>query len=401
MPSTQMTPDVNSLPGPPPWGRRLGLVLKIGIPSAVVAAVVYYARFAPIPVAVHAVAEGPVVVEVLGTGTLEAKIQATISPKISGRIVEVRADQGDRVEAGQTLVVLDDSDLRRQVEVAESGVAAARAAVERQAADRERSAAILHQARIDYDRTRELIQQGNASSLEMDKATEGLRVAEADLGRADAALNEARMLVTSAERTLDYHQARLADATITAPYSGLIVRRDRDPGAVVVPGTSIMQLLSTDVLWIRAWVDETEMSHLQPGQPARVVFRAEPERSYPGQVARLGRETDRETREFVVDVQVATLPTHWAAGQRAEVYIETAREADALRIPARFLNWRNEVPGVWVEDRGRARWRNVQVGLRGREFVAIREGLRKGERLILPIGAKADALRDGQRVVSP
>jgi len=400
MPPTQTTPEANPLRGPRDWGRWLGLVLKIGVPIALVAAVVYYMRFAPIPVTAETVTVGAVVAEVMGTGTLEAKIQATISPKISGRIVEVPVDQGDRVEAGQILVLLDDSDLRRQVEVAESGVAAARAAVERQTADRERSAAILHQARIDYDRTRELIQQGNASSLEMDKATEGLRVAEADLGRADAALNEARMLVITAERTLDYHQARLADATITAPYSGLIVRRDRDPGAVVVPGTSILQLVSTDVFWIRAWVDETEMSHLQPGQPARVVFRAEPDRSYAGQVARLGREVDRETREFLVDVHVSELPSHWAAGQRAEVYIETGRAPQAVRLPARFLSWRDSRLGVFVEERGRAVYRRVRTGLRGPETVEIKEGLREGERVIAPTERKA-ALRDGQRVELP
>ena len=58
------------------------------------------------------------------------------------------------------------------------------------------------------------------------------------------------------------------------------------------------------MLWISAWVDETELARIDEGQPARVVFRAEPDHSYEGRVTRLGRETDRETRECTVDVRV-------------------------------------------------------------------------------------------------
>ena len=83
-----------------------------------------------------------------------------------------------------------------------------------------------------------------------------------------------------------------------------------------------MEIISLDELWIRAWVDETAMPHVAQDQKARVVFRSEPEKSYPGTVSRLGREMDRETREFLVDVRVEQLPGNWAVGQRAEVYIE-------------------------------------------------------------------------------
>jgi HlyD family secretion protein len=91
----------------------------------------------------------------------------------------------------------------------------------------------------------------------------------------------------------------------------------------------VLSLISTEVLWVSAWVDETEMSRIAVGQPARVAFRSEDAKSFRGEVARLGRETDRETREFTVDIRVLELPTNWAVGQRAEVYIETARRDKA------------------------------------------------------------------------
>jgi HlyD family secretion protein len=165
-----------------------------------------------------------------------------------------------------------------------------------------------------------------ATAEESDRAIESLHVAQAGVARAEAALLEGRKQLITAERNLDYRHAVLADTRVTAPFDGLIVRRYRDPGDIVVPGSPALTLVSLEEVWISAWVDETEMSRLRVGQPARVVFRSEPQQGYQGEVARLGREADRETREFVVDVRVLKLPENWAVGQRAEVYIETDRK---------------------------------------------------------------------------
>lgn len=402
--ATQPAPSVTEAPSPAArarWRRIVVQALKVVIFVAIVAAIVYWVRFAPVAVKAQAVEQGTVVAEAMGTGTLEARVKATISPKISGRIVAVLVDQGDRVEAGQVLLRLDDSDLQRQVEVSESTLGATNAALDRQKADRARALAVLDQARYDYDRVKKLIEQSTASETEFEDATKTLRVAEADVAQADAGLAEAQKQVVAAQKTLEYQQAKLADTVVCAPFPGLIARRDHDPGDIIVPGTSVLLLLSTNEMWVSAWVDETEMGRLKAGQPAHVVFRSEPDKSYAGEVARLGRETDRETREFLVDVRVTELPANWAAGQRAEVYIQTGRADQAVRVPARFILWRDSRPGVFVEQAGRAVWRGVQPGLRGRDLVEIRDGLRPGERLIIPAKADGGALRDGQRVSAP
>jgi hypothetical protein len=128
-----------------------------------------------------------------------------------------------------------------------------------------------------------------------------------------------------------------------------------------------------------------------------VVFRAEPGRSYAGEVARLGREVDRETREFLVDVRVHERPENWAVGQRAEVYIEVGRKAEVAILPTRFVVWRDGKPGTFVEEGGRAAWRSLRLGLRGGDSVEAAEGLKAGERVIVP-AAQGTALKAGQRV---
>lgn len=260
--------------------------------------------------------------DVLGTGTLEARVKTQVSARIQERLAEVLVDQGDTVKKGQLLAKLDDAELRQQVAIAQASFAAAKQTAQRVEADLARSQAVLEQARKDAKRLAGLLASNAVSQTDSDKAAEALKVAEADLKRSNAAIAEAQGLVLVAEKTMLHRQEQLAFTQITAPYDGLIIRRDREPGEMLVPGATLMELISLDELWIRAWVDETEMPKLAPGQKARVVFRSEPQKNYPGVVSRLGREMDRETREFLVDVRVDQLPVNWAVGQRAEVYIQ-------------------------------------------------------------------------------
>lgn len=142
-----------------------------------------------------------------------------------------------------------------------------------------------------------------------------------------------------------------------SPYDGLITRRDRDPGGIVVPGASILQLVATNEIWVSAWVDETAMAGLKTGQPARVAFRSEPAKSYAGKVARLGREADREMREFVVDVRVKELPVNKSSGlpmassSRSPTASGSPRkrtprdEARASRAARRIVPWSVRLPG--------------------------------------------------------
>jgi HlyD family secretion protein len=366
--------------------------------AAVAAFAFYRLELRPTPVIAHSIALGEVRGEVMGTGTLEARIKTTLSPRIQERLAEVLVDQGDRVKAGQLLARLDEGELKRQVEVSEAALASAQATGDRVRVDEARAQAVEQQARQDHQRVSDLVTTKVSSQAELDKAIELLHVAESDLQRARAATVEAQQQVKLAEKNLAYQQERLTFTRILSPYDGLVTRRDRDPGGVVVPGSSLLQLISTNELWISAWVDETAAAGLALGQKARVEFRSGAGKSYPGEVARLGRETDRETREFLVDVRVNELPPNWTIGQRAEVFIETGHKSGVLVVPQRFIQWREGKPCVFIADGGKAFWREVTLGLRGRDTVEVTQGLVGGERVIVPVDAKQSPLKPGQRI---
>jgi HlyD family secretion protein len=367
--------------------------------GAVVAGLaVYQSMFAPVPAVHHTVTRGEFVAEVMGTGTLEARVKTTVSTRIQERLAEVLVDQGDAVTAGQLLARLDDAEIRQQVAIAEATLSAARRTAERVRADLARSEAVLDQAQRDEKRLTRLVADNAVSQADVDKAGETLRVAQADLERSRLAIAEAESQIVVAEKGLLFRQEQLAFTEVHSPYDGLVIRRDRNPGDMLVPGASLLQIISLGELWVSAWVDETAMPALASGQPARVVFRSEPGRSYPGKVARLGREMDRESREFLVDVHATELPANWAIGQRAEVYIETARQPGMVSLPASYLLWKSGRAGVMVSTGGRARWREVTLGPRGRDTIAVTEGLSEAEVVVrAPDGHKAP-LAAGRRL---
>lgn len=385
-------------------GSRLSHFATVGKSFAAVAVlgvVIYWSLLAPVMVEQQTIQSGEVIVEVMGTGTLEAHIKATVSTKIPGRLVKMDVDQGDHVMAEQIVGRLDDQDLKREVEIEEANVVARNAALERLQADIAHAKANLELARTGEERRRRLTVAKAVSQEELDRAVEALAVARAGLSGAEAALTEGRKQLVASEKTLEFRRARLGDAVITAPFAGLVIRRDRNAGDVVVPGSPILALVSTAELWIGAWVDETQIARVQPGQTARIVFRSESELSYVGKVVRIGKETDRETRETRLDIAPKQFPANWSIGQRAEVYIETARKHAEVIVPLRFLVWREGQSGIFVEVNGRANWRSLTLGLRGRKAVEVLDGLKSGDVVLAPTTLKGVKLAAGQRVVKP
>ncbi|HYG33228.1 MAG TPA: efflux RND transporter periplasmic adaptor subunit, partial [Clostridia bacterium] len=98
-----------------------------------------------------------------------------------------------------------------------------------------------------------------------------------------------------------------------------------------------------------------------------------------------------------VDVQVKVLPKNWAVGQRAEVFIETGRKECPLALPLGFVSWRGGKAGVFVVQKGKATWQQIELGLRGLKTAEVTAGLTANDVLCKPSRLK-QVLTDGQRV---
>ena len=197
-----------------------------------------------------------------------------------------------------------------QVKVAEATLNTAQSTIKKLQDDLDYTTAVLDNAKKVYKRKQILIKNNVVSQTEYDKALENMRIAEANCNRAKSAIIEGQKKVQEAVNNINLRKAQLNYTRITVPFDGVIVFRAHDPGYVVVPGTPILSLVSTDVLWVSSWGGETELKKVEIGQLSEVFFRSSSSIKYPGKVVRLAKQVDTETREFIVDITLEKLPKH-------------------------------------------------------------------------------------------
>ena len=320
---------------------------------------------------------------VFGTGTLEAKTVVAISPRNTGQIAELSADQGDTVEAGQTLCKMSADDLCQKLKVSENELEVTKATIRRLDAEIASAQATFDYAEQSFQRSERLFKANVESPAEHDKQMEAREVAEAVLARAQAQKTEAELTMVKQAAQIEYDRTKLEETVLTSPFNGVVIRRNRECGAVVNPGVSIMDIASADEIWASVWVDETAVSKLKPGQKAQVFFRSEPKQPYAATVRRLSRETDRETRESVVDLALEQLPGNWTLGQRLEANIMIQKMEDRLCVPTKMIRWEMDKSFVLVLDNGRITKRPVQLGLQTKMETEITDGLSAETRLVL------------------
>ena len=370
---------------------------KLTILVVIFLAAIYWFKFAPVHVNKFQIKNGEIIEQVMGTGTLDAKIKMIISSKISGRIEQIMVDQGNKVSAGQLLVSLDDDQFKLQVEVAQANLETVESTVNKLQKDLEYSQAVLDNAEKNYSRYKQLISKNAISQQKFDNATETQAMALAKYSHAKEAVIEGKNKIIEAEKMLELRKSQLDDSQIRAPFDGIITKRERDPGDIVIPGSTILSLISTKVLWVRAWVGETSLAKIKVGQPAKIIFRSDPGYLYSGKVARIAIKVDSETREFIVDVNVNKLPVNWAIGQRAEVYIETEKKDNILLLPEKYIRLKDNVQGVFIDNGGLAIWHPIKTGLHGGNLIEIVKGIQKGDNVINPVDSKKK-LTGGMRV---
>ena len=114
-----------------------------------------------------------------------------------------------------------------------------------------------------------------------------------------------------------------------------------------------------------------------------MVFRTLPQQRFAGKICRLWRETDRETREYKVDIALEKLPPNWTLGQRLEVFIKTDAPKNCVNIPANLVSWKNNQPFVLAVADGKIMERAVKLGIRSLDKVEIVSGLQAGDKIVM------------------
>jgi len=378
----------------PEFARRPMLFRWIWAPPALVLVVLGIRYLKPVEARGARADRGPVTLDVRGTGTLESVQEVPLAFKVGGRILELPLDEGTTIAKGQVLGRLDPNDLREQLAVAQAARGSAEAGVGKATADLDQARATQQRARSDFERVKRLQGEGILTRADLDAAQERVKVADAAVASVGALGTQARRGESQARSTEELSRIAFGEGRLVSPVNGLLTRRLKEPGNIVPAGTPVLTVVSTRKLWVRAWVDETALGSLHVGQPATVELRSHPGLRFPGRVDRIGRQSDRQTHELLVDVEVLELPPMFAVGQRADVQIRTSGTQAVLRVPSAFLGADGS---LFVDRGGRARRLRPELGFKGSDYVEVKGGLAEGEKLLRP-AVPGSPLASGRRV---
>jgi HlyD family secretion protein len=340
-------------------------LVAILVALAAVAAAGVWAQFIrPIAVRVASV-ERDVPVEVFGLGTVEARVASKVGFKISGVLVDVLADVGDRLAKGATLARLDDRE-----EMAH--VARAEAAGEQADANLQKATAALEKAQVNYahaktiNERRQTLLRGNSTSIETAQAAQAAQdaaLADVDLAASDvlvakAAISDAKAQQQQEAATLDFH-------SLAAPYDAMVIERLKEPGSALGVGEPVFSLIDPHTVWVLAYIDESKAGEIAVGQPAEIVLRSQSDLRIAGHVARIEPESDRVNEERRIEIAYEELPDSFHLGEQAEVYITTVHLPRALLVAEAGIIGLGEGRGtVWTVEDGHLQQREVTLGHR-------------------------------------
>jgi len=346
----------------------------------------------PVPVAVAGTARD-VPVQVFGLGTVEARVASQVGFKVSGVLVDLRADVGERVGKDAVLARLDDREQHAQLARANAAVAQAKANLEKAAASVEKAKANYANAKTIAERRQKLV-ASNVASVETAQTAETTQAAAlADLNLANSEVAVAKAAIGDAEAQRQQQQATLDFHTLTAPYDAMVTARQKELGSALAAGQPVFTLIDPKTIWVLAYIDESKAGGIKVGQPAAIVLRSRANRRLPGRVARIQPESDRVNEERKIEVAFDNIPATANLGEQAEVYITTLRLPQALLVPeAAIVGLGKDRGTVWTVEDGHLQLREVTLGHR---LLDGRYEVTGG----LPAGAKVVAsLRSGLRV---
>jgi len=343
-------------------------------------------------VQVETVADSEIAEIYQASGSVRARYSAAIAAKIAANILEIRVQTGDRVQAGQTLIVLDRRDLEANLRRSEAAREEAESAIDESESAIEAARTNFELTRVTHKRFQDLLTNASVSQQEFDESQARLRSAEAALEMAASKGRQARARRSQAEAEIAGVGVALGYATLTAPFAALVTERKADPGNLATPGAPLLTLEREGNPRLEASIDESRLSLVRVGESVAVEIDGL-SRTVSGRVAEVVPSIDAATRSFTVKIDLPALPG-LRSGMFGRAGFAGGRRG-ALLVSQSAVLERGQIRSVYVVEGDTARLRLVTLGEGRDDRREVLSGLTAGERIIVK---PAPLLADGARV---
>ena len=329
------------------------------------------------------------------SGYVTARLQATVSSKVTGKVIEVLVEEGMAVLEGQVLARLDDTTEHSYLALAEAQVRAERGALT--------ELEVRHaEAVLDLDRKGWLLKRGVIGQAEFDTA-------QSESDWLAARIANQREQVTVSEREIDVRRTAIADMVIRAPFAGVAITKDAQPGEMISPvsagggftRTGICTIVDMSSLEIEVDVNESYINRVSDGQRVVATLDAYPDWEIPGSVITTIPAADRQRATVLVRIGFDQLDPRILPDMGVGVaFLETGREVESVEtsrlwVPVAAVQQDASQPFVFVLRGEEVERRAIGLGLEDGTDVEVTAGLAAGERVVLEAPLQ---LADGDRV---
>jgi len=306
-------------------------------------------------------------------GTLRAAQTSQLAGQMMANIVEIRVHEGDHIQRGQVLAVLDEAQPRAALDRATAADLASQQGIT--AADSD-----LALAEATFKRYQTLYEKKSVSPQEFDEVKARYQGAQARRDMARAGQTQSKAALQQAHTALGYTR-------ILAPFDGLVTEKKADVGALVSPGMPIFTVEDLHRYRLEATVNETDLRYVHMGQQVAVIIDAVGDREIKGRVVEIVPAADSASRSFLVKIEVPSDPA-LRSGLFGRAQFSRG-ERSALLIPRTAVVERGQLQGIYVLDQNRiASLRYITLGKPTGGQVEVLAGLQAGETLIADPGGR-------------
>lgn len=316
------------------------------------------------------------------SSTLEAIEEVVLYPKVSARLEELKVNEGDQVIKGQVLAELDHRDVEAQIDSIRAQIAVAEA---RLASSR----ANYLNAKNEVERYRKLVQEGYATTQQLEAKETLFLQGEADVRLSSATLDQAKAELQKQQVLLsEYFIRSPIDATVIEDYS-------HTPGAMLSPSVPVLHLGRIDRLKAVIKAPEARATLFSTGMKATVCVESIRNCTMEGVVSKISPQVDTRTRTVIVEVEVPNSGNRLKPGMFAEVFVIEQEVTNALVIPVSAVHTEEAGKFVFRVEDGQAIKVPVETGLEMDLEVQVTEGVNEGDAIVISGG---DTLKDGEKV---
>ena len=313
--------------------------------------------------------------------TLEADQEGIVSSKNNGKVVSVLFEDGKQVTQGETLVILDDQDIKNQIKSAQSQLEVSKASLQK-------TEASLENTQRAYERTKILAQQGAVAQVDLDNAETALKMIKADLASNQASIQ-------AGQTTIDTLTTTLVDMTIRAPITGVIDSKNVTLGQFLTPGNVLGKVNDISLMNAVIEIDQNQIQTIKIGQKARLKLNKEDADTYEGVVKSINSSADSSSRAFKVKIQFNNEKLSLKPGVFAKVTLMNDIKVQNFAIPVALIAGKEGNYSVYINDNGIVKKQAVTVGNLVNNQAEITSGLQGNESII---STNLNMIQEGDKI---